>query len=162
MSVNIFLPQVTRIPIAGPEPYNTLVCVQTESNGGPGDVNKGHMNRWSQTVPTKFVLAGFDQRVPPQFEHSTTAFISSIGPAEDDNWLYAVDSVTGAGFDPETGKYFVNVNFAMIPGDVPGQQCINYGDPQQGGIVVCYYYFTVQITSFVLCYEPPPPTPPKS
>ena len=165
MPVNIFLPQVTRIPITGPEPYNTLVCVQAESNAGPQDVKKGKLTRWPVTVPTPFRLAGFDQRVQPVFDHSTTAYLSSIGPAEDDTWLYAVDAVTGAGFDPVDGAYFLNINVALLPGAGEPSTCITYGDPTadptQGGLtIVCYYSLTIQVTSYVLCYEPPPPSPP--
>lgn len=150
MSINLALPQVTRIPISGPEPYNTLVCVQTTSDGGGQLLQSGTITRYPLTVPTKFRLAGFDQRVIPVFEHSTTAFLSSIGPEKDDTWLYAVDEVTGAGFDQADGSYFVNVNMAAMAGEGVGSQC-------SGGI--CYYGVTVQVVSYVLCYEPPLPAP---
>jgi hypothetical protein len=160
MPINLLLPQVTRIPITGPEPYNTLVCVQTTSNGGPHLGEKGKTSRYPLTIPTTFRLAGFDQRVRPVFEHSTTAFLSSIGPIEDDTWLFAVDDVTGAGFDQVDGSYFVNINVAVQPGQAADFECVSYGDPAQGGIVICDYPFTIQIVSYVLCYEPPLPAPP--
>jgi hypothetical protein len=156
MPVNLFLPQVTRIPITGPEPYNTLVCVQTETVGGFQQVTPGKMSRWATTVGSGFRLAGFDQRVPPVFDHSTTAYLSSIGPAKDDNWVYAVDEVTGAGFSSYDGSYYVNLNVAMMPGDPVPDECFSFGGPYG----ICLYWTMVQVTSFVLCYEPPPPEPP--
>jgi hypothetical protein len=156
MTISLFLPQVTRIPITGPAPYNTLVCVQTETAGGGQVVQAGKLSRWSSSVTTTFKLAGFDQRVPPVFEHSTTAFLSSIGPFEDDTWLMAVDSVTGAGFNPVDGTYFVNFDVALMPGSPAPGTCVALF----GAYGVCFYFGVVQITSFVLCYEPPLPTPP--
>ena len=73
MPVNIFLPQVTRIPVAGPEPYNTLVCVSVATTMGPQEVRDGHLSRWAMRIQTPFRLMGFDQRVPPVFDHSSTA-----------------------------------------------------------------------------------------
>jgi hypothetical protein len=159
MSINLPLPQVTRIPITGPAPYNTLVCVQTTSNGGPQTIPHGKLWRYPVTVPTKFRLAGFDQRVVPVFEHSTTAYISSIGPAEDDTWLYAVDEVTGAGFDQVDGSFFVNLNLAIMPAESISSECVTYGDPSQGGFIVCNILLTLQVTSYILCFEPPLPAP---
>jgi hypothetical protein len=155
MAITLPLPQVTRIPITGPAPFNTLVCVQTTSNAGPQDVKDNRTSRWSVTVPTTFRLAGFDQRIVPVFDHSTTAFISSIGPLKDSNWIYAVDEVTGAGFDQVDGSYFVNINVAVLAGDPADEDCMGFGDPQDGSYVqVCWYYYTVQIVSYVLCNEP--------
>ncbi len=161
MSINLALPQITRIPITGPAPFNTLVCVQTTSNGGSQDVKKNRTSRWSVTVPTTFRLAGFDQRVVPVFDHSTTAFISSIGPLEDSTWLYAVDEVTGAGFDQVDGSYFVNINVAVLAGDPASEDCIAFGDPQQGNYVeICSYFYTIQVVSYILCNEPRLPDTP--
>ena len=149
MPIQFFLPQVTRIPIVGPQPYNTLVCVQAESNCGPMPVTVGKLSRWSWTVPTTFVLAGFDQRAPPAFDHSTTAYMSSIGPFEDSTWLCAVDAVSGAGFNSADGSYFVNVDIALMPGQPLPETCL----PD----LTCLYFAKFQVTSFVLCNEPPLP-----
>lgn len=158
MAISLFLPQVTRIPITGPAPYNTLVCVQAESNGGANTVQQGKLSRWSVTVPTTFKLAGFDQRVMPVFDHSTTAFFSSIGPYKNDTWLTAVDAVPGAGFDSTDGTFFVNVDLAIMAGSPAPGTCVTF----RGFGGYCNYYFVIQVTSFVLCYEPPPLTPPQS
>lgn len=151
MTVDIFLPQVTRIPITGPAPYNTLVCVSVESYLGPQVVRDEELSRFPMRVATPFRLAGFDQRVPPTFDHSTTAWISSIGPMEDGNWVYAVDSVSGAGFAPTDGTYYLDLMAAISPdGAAPGT-CIALGE----GIGVCFYFVRIQATSWVLCHEPP-------
>ena len=115
MSVNLFLPQVTRIPITGPEPYNTLVCVSVESTMGSQVVREGKLSRFPMRVFTPFHLMGFDQRMPPIFDHSTTAWISSVGPCEDGRWLYAVDSVTGTRFSPSDGTYYIDLMVAISP-----------------------------------------------
>ena len=154
MTVNLLLPQVTRIPITGPEPFNTLVCVSAEKLGGPKLVPSGKLSRFPARVQTPFRIAGFDQRVAPVFDHSTTAWLSSVGPAEDDKWLYAVDSVTGAGFNPTDGSYFVDLMLAILPGDdsAPGTCFENIG---------CIYFFYMQVTSYVLCFEPPVSSAPR-
>ncbi len=147
MSLNVFLPQVTRIPIAGPEPYNTLVCVEATGSGGV-EVREGKLySNLPGIAVTSFRLAGFDQRVPPAFDHSTTGWISSIGLFSDGNWLVAVDSITGAGFDPVTGQFFVTYKYGLLPTKAALGTCMAFGPG--GGI--CFYYFTVKITSFVLC-----------
>ena len=156
MPVTLFQPQVTRIPVPGPAPYNTLVCVQAESFGGPQNLEVGKLTRWSVSVPTPFRLAGFDQRVPPQFAHSTTAFLSAAGPAKDDSWLYAVDAVAGAGFLAYDGTYYVNVDLAVAAGDPLPSECFSWGG---GPFGFCLVWMTVQVTSCVLVYEPPPHAP---
>jgi hypothetical protein len=136
---NVFVPSVTRMPIAGPKPYNTLVCcgcVGAASIAG----NIGSLTRGQTVLGTDFVLQGFDQLVPPQFEYSTTAFLSQVGQGKPSTWLYAVDAITGAGFDPVTGAFYVTMDYAvMYPNiDVPEQ-----------------IELFVTVTSFVLVYEPP-------
>jgi|HubBroStandDraft_4_1064222.scaffolds.fasta_scaffold21494_4 hypothetical protein len=103
--VNVFLPQVTRIPVAGPAPFNTLVCCGAVGFVGVPGSGAGYVTRAEVSFGTNFILAGFDQRVPPQFQHSTAAWLAGTGPAEDDTWLYAVDAITGAGFTPTGGEF---------------------------------------------------------
>jgi hypothetical protein len=137
--VNVFVPGVTRIPIAGPNPYNTLVCcISVGSTGVAGDI--GSLTRGQFILETDFVLQGFDQRVPPQFESSTTAFLSQVGRGKPSTWLYAVDAVASTGFDPVTGVFYVTLDYAvMYP---------NIDVPTQLEMFVC-------VTSFVLVHEPP-------
>lgn len=154
MTLNLFLPQVTRVPITGPAPYNTLVCVSAwtymplEHSVVPGNLYSGYPVR----VQTPFRLAGFDQRVAPPFDHTTTAWTSAVGPTADGHWMYQVDSVTGAGFDPADGTYYVDLKGSLYPADPVPDTC--------GGFV-CLYYWVVRVTSFVLCYEPPIQEPPR-
>jgi hypothetical protein len=143
--VTPFLPQVTRIPIKGPAPFNTLVAVSVSTAFGIL-IDLGKMRRWSSTVFTPFVLAGFDQRVPPAFQHATAACVDRFGPFPDSDWLWAVDSVLGAGFDA-MGTYFVNVQLAQENSDVYWPNC---------GLF-CLLPAYIAVTSYVLCYEPPPP-----
>jgi hypothetical protein len=150
MPVNIFLPQVTRIPIIGPAPYNTLVCVSVETFQGSGEVRDGVFSRISLRVATPFRLAGFDQRIPPIFDHSTTAWINSTGPIKDGNWAYAVDSVAGAGFTPTDGTYFIDLTTATSVDGAADGTCGAWGP-----VTVCFYTMRIQVTSWVLCYEPP-------
>lgn len=145
--VNVFLPQVTRIPIKGPAPFNTLVCctsggVTTLLGAGAGFTTRGQVRSFSN-----FVLQGFDQRVKPTFQHSTSAWLAQIGPSEDDNWLYAIDSIADAGFDPIAGRFFVDVNLAVQFGHVPSQF--------QTGLVE--FVFQAFVCSYVLVNEPPVP-----
>jgi hypothetical protein len=149
---NVFLPQVTRIPITGSDQYNTLVCVTASDFVRYATIdNIGKLERGSQTISTLFKLFGLlDQNPPvaPVFDHSTMATLTTIGPANHGSWIVAVDSVTGAGFDPSDGSYFVNVDTACMPCMVPIDQCI----PLLG---ICLWYTIIEVTSFVLCYEPP-------
>jgi hypothetical protein len=137
--VNVFVPQVTRIPIAGPAPYNTLVCC-TAGGLVSFSMPPGHLVQFQFTAWTDFVLAGFQQRTPPQFEHSTSGWLAAVGSDVKDNWLFAIDDVASAGFDPVGGRFKVTVDLAM-----------QY--PQ------AFYTYEVYICSYVLVYEPPLPQP---
>lgn len=151
MTVNIFLPQVTRIPITGPAPYNSLVCVSVETYLGSQELREGKISRFPMRVATPFRLAGFDQRVPPIFDHSTTAWINAIGPIEDGDWTQAVDSITGAGFTPTDGAYYLDLRVAQLVDDFAPGTCMGLAQ----GISICLFFVRIQVTSWVLCYEPP-------
>ena len=154
--VDVFLPQVTRIPIAGPAPYNTLVAVSAASfvaNGssyGPSNEIYYYPN---VAVGTPFVLQGFDQRVAPQFEHSTMVSLVATGPSEDDHFLFAIDGNIQAGFSPYDGSYYVTVDTAIqIPDNMIPQGTVFF----DGWLIAAYF----SITSYVLVYEPPIAQPP--
>jgi hypothetical protein len=150
--VTPFLPQVTRIPIKGPTPFNTLVAVSVSGDPGFLDFDMGKTQNSPFTIFTPFVLAGFDQRVPPDFQHATTACVSRIGLFPDSDWVVAVDSVLRAGFDPTSGTYFINVQFSHENSDPYWPACFDlFGRP------ACPLPVFVAVTSYVLCYEPPPP-----
>jgi hypothetical protein len=103
---------VVRVPIQGP--FNTLVIVHC---GGATIIpgirwNNCDLVRYDLSFPSKFILAGFDQRSPPDFRHSTTGFLSYIGSGDDASFVYAIDQVS-ASFD-ETGRYWVNYKSACL------------------------------------------------
>ena len=123
-----------RIPIQGP--FNTLVVVHL---GGasilPGlQWNRCSTDRYSLAFPSNFIVAGFDQRSPPNFRHSTTGYLSYIGTSDDATFGYAIDEVSA--FFDETGRYWVGYKSAML------NDCeISAG--------------TVSLTSWLLVSEPP-------
>src|SRR4029453_4933915 len=65
---------VLRIPVVGPDPYNTLVIVRglnmTPHRWVPAD---GKVRRLRFAFPTPFRLIGHDPRIAPKYEHSTAA-----------------------------------------------------------------------------------------
>ncbi len=142
--VNVCIPGVTRIPVTGPK-YNTLVCCtfagQLSLPGDYGKVQHSQITGYSDFVP-----ANFDQRNIPEFEHSTTGWISIMGPPTvhfiagipDETWLYAIDDIADAGFDPVTGQFFVTVDFAT------SDSC------------------TFNVCSYILLWEDPPAKPPQN
>jgi hypothetical protein len=149
--VNVFAPQVTRIPIGGPAPYNTLVVVSgwnfidSGSSYGPTH-NVFHFP--DQLVITPFILQGFDQRVPPVFDHSTSVSLTATGPSKNDDFLFAVDTITGAGFTPDNGTFYVTVATTI---EIP-DEFIPQGTVYGGGYLVGAF---LNISSYVLVYEPP-------
>ncbi len=148
MSLNIFLPGVTRIPITGPKPFNTLVCVTSFGDSWGAD-EPGQLRRFSGTAVSTFRLEGFDQRVKPIFNHSTSIWLGRIGPTETCNWVYAIDSVTGAGFEPVFGVYFVTFDVGTMIGRKPFK---SPAAQEIFGFIPQYGYY---ICSYVLCFEPP-------
>jgi hypothetical protein len=123
-----------RVPIAGF--FNTLVIVHIFGAGIlPGiSINTGKFDSFRLTFPSNFILAGFDQRQPPAFQHSTTGILSYIATSDDATWTYAVDEV-GAHFD-ETGRH-----------------CVDYKSSHQNIREVSSG--AINLTSWVLVNEPP-------
>lgn len=167
-----YIPNVTRIPVRGPAPFNVLVCVSMTilHPSDPDGVivpNDGTLIRFGGTVATPFILAGADPRFAPPFQHSTTLSLIQIGPAPDNDFVYAVDSVTDAGFDKITHAWTVSWSAALAAtGSLPAELCVEWttvtdanGNTQQecsAAELPC----ALQVTSYVLCYEPPLPNPP--
>src|SRR5947209_5584073 len=98
-----------RIPISGPEPFNTLVVVQQLQGMGELSIG-GPTVRWPLEFTTAFRLAGFDQRVPPVFRQSTTATISQSLTIDDESFSMRVDEVDGD-FD-DNGNYVLRANIS--------------------------------------------------
>jgi hypothetical protein len=130
---------VVRVSVAGPEPFNTLVVVRcrvTQESALPSD---GHLRHARVGFETPFVLWGYDPRVDTPFQHSTTAVLQNLQLSDDTSFLASIDSLDGY-FD-ETGRWIITADFA---GAVDGEASV----------------VGVYISSWVLCYEPPPETPP--
>ena len=64
---------VLRIPVVGPWPFNTLVVVKCRFGVTANRYSDGKLLRRKIVVPTNFSLIGFDPRVPPPSQHSTSA-----------------------------------------------------------------------------------------
>lgn len=149
--VNVFAPQVTRIPIGGPSPYNTLVVVSAGhflAGGSAYGPTHEIFHYPEQVVVTPFILQGFDQRVPPVFEHSTSVALTATGPSKNDDFLFAIDTITGAGFSPDNGTFQVTVNTTI---EIP-DEFVPQGTVIAGGYLIGAY---LSISSYVLVYEPP-------
>jgi hypothetical protein len=102
----------TRIPIAGPKPFNTLVYCQSLQTAVIGDTQK--VRRGQILAESNYTIPNYDQRLRPVFRHTTSAWINAIGPGDDGTWLCAIDSIDDAGFDPITGRFWVLYSVARL------------------------------------------------
>jgi hypothetical protein len=143
------IPGVTRFPITGPAPYNTLVCCTYEAPYY--FINGTTLTHSTQRFYSNFILSKFEQtNPPPQFVHTTFACLPQAGPGNGDTeafqkdaWLFAIDAIDGCGFD-ETGRFFVEVDVAVLfPRPTPGS-----GDE-----------LIISVTSNILVTEPQPGPP---
>ena len=125
---------IVRIPVAGPDPFNTLAVVRGVFAMSEYTVSDGHVGRPTYIYPTPFQLVGHDPRVMPAFQHSTTGSLQMIQTTNDSSFVEAVDGITGT-FD-KAGTWTIKVTIADAWNDVFAGA--------QG------YY-----SSWVLCYEPP-------
>jgi len=139
-----FTQRVVRIPIAGPEPFNTLVVVRETLSSGrgpwPGD---GAVHISPIEFRTSFVLSGFqpspDAEIP--CKHSTSLVMFHLSLADDTSFMAAFDEVTEAGFDA-SGTWIVRVKGAVL-----------FDSPLLGSNWLTTF---AQISSWVLCNEPRP------
>jgi hypothetical protein len=125
---------VVRIPIAGPEPFNTLAVVRGTAPVSHYGVADGKLHRHRIVAATPFLLAGNDPRVEPPFEHSTTAVLQMLQATDDTGFVAAADAVDGY-FD-DSGRWLVVADVADAFEDV-------------------YAGCNAYVSSWVLCYEPP-------
>jgi hypothetical protein len=124
---------VVRIPVSGPEPFNTLVIVRVEIGS---ELTGAGLHRFPLTVPTRFKLIGYDPRAEPVYEYSTCGSLYWIGLDDSENeFLVALDEISGSFDDDGTWRL-----------DVWGAHSVG-----SGGKLI--YGFTA--VSWVLCYEPP-------
>jgi hypothetical protein len=122
---------VVRIPVAGPDPFNTLVVVRcrvTQSVTNPSD---GHFRHLGIGFETPFVLAGYEHGAP--YKHSTTGVLQNVQLSDDTSFLTSFDAILDARFD-ETGRWIVTA-------DVAG--AVDHEDAVTG----------IYISSWVLCSE---------
>jgi hypothetical protein len=131
---------VIRIPVAGPKPFNTLVVVRETISYGPGPwPSDGNVYRSPSIFETSFSLIGYDPRVDVPFTHSTTVVMYWVQLSDDTSFLVAYDAATAA-FD-DRGCWIVTTDDALA------------SDGE-------YYLSMAAVSSWVLCYEPPPPPSP--
>jgi hypothetical protein len=138
----------TRIDIAGPAPFNTLVYCTFWGNqtlDPDGNLKRGRLG----TLPSDYRIEKFEQvNPPPVFKHTTTGWIyaTSLGDSDKDNdgpdaWLWAIDDIVDGGFD-DNGNFYVEFDCAAM---MPNQE----HDPnyEPGGYV---------LFSYILVQEPQP------
>jgi len=139
---------LVRMPVVGPEPFNTLVAVH-ESGLGPGTGTgvtwtlMDYGGGWTDVqlvFKTAFVLIGYDPRNATPFMHSTTVTMQHVELGDDAAFQADLNSVV-AEFDQD-GRWTVTADSVC---EVPSGNHIT---------VVPY------VSSWVLCYEPPPQRPP--
>ena len=139
---------VVRIPVAGPAPYNTLAVLRTKAVITPYSVSSGDIDRQTLSMPTALYLAEYDKNRPEQqhvvHSSSATIYIMQISKesdfiTDDDNttFLIAADEVQSESTIDDDGRWVVTVNVAESFWQV-------------------YAMASVEVSSWVLCYEPPP------
>jgi hypothetical protein len=131
---------VVRVPVAGPEPFNTLAIVRGYVSMSVFGVADGKVRRWRLGGWTPFQLIGHDPRVEPPYEHSTTAVIQMIQSSSDTSFVEGVDAIDGL-FDRE-GRWIVVAEVSE------GWDTV---------VAAAHAYYS----SWILCYEPPPPPLPR-
>jgi hypothetical protein len=90
---------VIRIPIAGPEPYNTLACVrQITGPGGYVDPSPEEVYRTRVTISTPLVLRGNDdpREIPPSAHSTSVAMFGLSHPLS--YWNNSLNQVEKAEF----------------------------------------------------------------
>jgi hypothetical protein len=128
---------IVRIPVAGPEPFNTLAVVRgflpmgIWGQPGPPD---GRLYRETFSVRTSFKLAGHSRGAIPAARHSTAAALRYLFLGTDTSFTAALDKLDGR-FD-EDGWWLLDVGTGLLSDHANGQWLFHF-------------------SSFVLCNEPP-------
>ena len=171
--------QITRVPIVGPHPYNTLVYVggTLDAVGSLDPVSVpeiGKTGRASIIYRSQFKLIGWDPRTSPlEVPHSTTIVMDSLGPQQNCTFEAAYDSVRYAGFDPHSktipadGRFYYVIDIGLLFSRGLSANCLQLGiessDPTSPPFSVCALYefpFSFQVSSYFLVWEPDPPKQP--
>ena len=131
--------KVLKIPVAGPDPFNTLVVIRSGMTQGGSFLSDNDLPRFPWVpMRTHFRLKDFEdypEGSPPPHQHSTSVIIQWYGLADDAGFVIAADEVDGK-FDDD-GYWTVLVSVA---GQADHEDC----------------YFNMYISSWGLCYEAPP------
>jgi len=139
---------VLYLPVKGPYPYNTMVVVHSYTAWEPSwyFVQDDEVYRHSALVQTGFRFPGYDQRTASEiaYQHSTIASLKNLQSSTQDRFTAAVDQIDDAFFD-DTGAWTIKLNLAF--------QYANAGHASD------LLLFDVAISSWILCYLPPPQSP---
>ncbi|WEK12788.1 MAG: hypothetical protein P0Y48_09950 [Candidatus Microbacterium phytovorans] len=111
-------PPVIRIPIAGPDPFNTLAIVRGRSFISHGPISDGKLDRGvRRLIPTHLTIPGFDPERPvsEQVRHSSVASIVTISsggqrnPENDagSDFIIAVDALDPDPTIDRNGRYYL-------------------------------------------------------
>lgn len=158
--------QVTKIPVHGPAPFNTLVIVAGALDATGAGLFSEHEWQTTQAFGSGYVLPHFDPRTASAIAvHSTTAWISRAGPATrpadlsiesaSPRFLYSIDDIASVGFS-SAGELTVVIDFSIEAPTPPNDWVLNSGDCFAFGPTVgCANVFSVWVSSYALVYEPP-------
>ena len=139
--------RVVRIPAAGPSPFNTLVNVHCARPGTGILTQHSGTSKALITVTTDFLLLGFDPYNPPPNPypyHSTTVVLQALSLSDDTSFTMAIDAVSAHFADD--GHWTVTADTTLS---------ISYST-----FTTRWETLTPVLSSWVLCYEPPPLPPP--
>ena len=113
---------IIKVPVVGPEPFNTLAIVRGRGGIGEFGIADGEIDRVSSTVWTRLVLPTFDPSRPvsEQIKHSSTASLlcmssrAQLGPENDagSEFTVAIDTIRADPAMTETGQFGLVVNTA--------------------------------------------------
>src|SRR5258708_2888890 len=81
LQMHLFPQPVVRIPVAGPDGYNTLVVVRETFLFEASSID-GKLRRYTYSVPTNFVLVGYDPRATI-WQHSSGASLRLLQSRDD-------------------------------------------------------------------------------
>ncbi|GAT01222.1 hypothetical protein [Mycolicibacterium fortuitum] len=142
--------EVIRIPIAGPQPYNTLAYIRFAPTNIANEVRPvvpGHLAHVTKISPSPLVISGYNPNDPRQqhVEHSSTAVLTSLFASDDGSFTAAADFIEPTAKIDETGRVVYTWQWAAR------------FDEDLLSFVAC-------ITSWVLLYEPrrTPMLPPRN
>jgi hypothetical protein len=139
---------VVRIPVAGPEPFNTLAVVRAHLGLGQFGWASGTLDTQDRgPVSTSFVLAGQnDPRREPASQHSTTAFLNH-------QQLDAGDAWSPDGLSPFVNAFNAVLDGRFVFNGAGWQWSLWWNDGTLADNVLASA--SVYVSSWVLCWEPP-------